>query len=175
MSIKEKYKRRSPQKGEAGFTLIELVMVIVIASILGIFIFGTITNCLVAQRDIQLRKEKSDDAIRTMDKVNRELREAANIVYAGDNMLKIEKNMTSSQDSNLFVQYIRDDATDRLLRQSAGSWMALWPTVYTWGDVIATNITQFYPQEPTMSVLWIQLDFEDGNYWETYLLPRNVN
>ncbi len=175
MPIKEKYKRKSPQKGEAGFTLMELVMVIVIASILGIFIFGVLSKCLLAQRDMQLRKERSDDAIRTMDKVNRELREAVDIVYAGNDQLIFEKSMTSSQDPNLFVHYIRDIPTNSLMRQSGNAVMDFWPWDSTLGDVIATDITQFYPVDATGSILTIQLAFDDGNYWRTVLLPRNYD
>jgi prepilin-type N-terminal cleavage/methylation domain-containing protein len=174
MPIREKYKRKSPQNGEAGFTLMEMVMVIVIASILGIFIFGVLSECLLTQRKMQLRKERSDDAIRTMDKVNRELREAVNIVYAGNDQLIFEKSMTSSQDPNLFVHYIRDPS-DILMRQSGNAVMDFWPWDSTIGDVIATDITQFYPVDATGSILTIQLDFDGGNYWKTVLLPRNYN
>ncbi len=175
MPIKEKYKRKSPQKGEAGFTLTEMVLVIVIASILGIFIFGVLSKCMLAQRNMQTRKERSDDAVRTMDKVNRELREAVDIVYAGNNWLIFEKSMSSSQDPYLFVQYLRNTTTNQLMRQSANSVMAFFPTNSTLGNVMATGITQFYPADATNSILTIQLDFDSGNYWRTVLLPRNYN
>ncbi len=178
MPIKEKDKRRSPQMGEAGFTLIEMVIVIVLASILGIFIFGTITKCLVAQRDMQERKERSDDAILSMDTINRELRDASVIYNAVENELLFEKSTASGTDPNLIVLYVRDTATHTLRRQSDLDGSGLFPINSTLGSIIATDISHFEATLGSNSWLTLQMEFDidadgSGSDWVTYVLPRN--
>ncbi len=56
--------------------MVELIIVIVLTSILGTFVFQIFTQCLVAQRKIQVRKEHSDDAVLVLDQLGRELRQA---------------------------------------------------------------------------------------------------
>jgi prepilin-type N-terminal cleavage/methylation domain-containing protein len=90
MQINRKHKRQYTKDGEAGFTLIEMIIVIVIASILGGFIFQILTKSLGAQIAMQNRKERADDAILVSEKISREIREAKNIVYAGNNQLIFE-------------------------------------------------------------------------------------
>ncbi|KHE93955.1 MAG: prepilin-type N-terminal cleavage/methylation domain-containing protein [Candidatus Scalindua rubra] len=181
MPINKKYRNKSPQKGEAGFTLMEMVMVIVLASILGIFVFGVLTKCIVAQRDMQVRKEMSDDAVRSMDKVNRELREASVVYSAQPNQLFFKKSITSSTDPNLFVLYIRNPATHTLRRQSDADVTGFpWPFNPTIGNVIATNMKLFSATWGVGSRYTIQMEFEsapganDGSEWVTYVLPRNL-
>jgi type II secretory pathway pseudopilin PulG len=66
-------KQRVPKGGEAGFTMVELVLVIVLTSILGMFGFQILTNSLLAQRNMQVRKEHSDDAVLVLDRISREV------------------------------------------------------------------------------------------------------
>ncbi len=176
MHNNKKYRCRPPQTGEAGFTLIEMLMVIVISSILGLFVFGILTKCIVAQRDMQVRKESNDDALRSMDKINRELREAfrATNLTAVNNMLKFEKKITSCADDNEFVRYARIGTT---LTRVSGSTTINGP--YNTSSVIATNVSKFVPNQVFGG--WVSIDFEfesesgagDGSHWITNVLPRN--
>ena len=176
MPIKKKYRCKSPQKGEAGFTLIEMIIVIVLASILGIFIFGVLNKCLVAQIDMQVRKEMSDDAVRTMDKVNRELREASVVMASGNNVLYFLKSNSASSDPNPYVAYLRNIGTNILTRLSKPTPIAAW----TSSNVIATNMKLFNTTWGFGSRYTIQMEFEsapgadDGSEWVTYVLPRNL-
>ncbi len=171
MPIKEKYRRKSPQVGEAGFTLIEMIIVIILASILGIFVFGVLTKTLDAQIDMQKRKERSDDAILSMERMNRELRETKDIVFAGNNMLVFEKNISSSTDTNRFVLYVRDIPTDRVMRQSAAT-VGGFPGNSTSGSVIATDVWYFYSVDVSNSRVFLELKFTDGSNWQTRVFPR---
>ena len=74
MPINRKHKRQYTKDGEAGFTLIEMVIVIVLASILGVFIFGVLTKSLSAQIAMQKRKERADDAVLILEKISREVK-----------------------------------------------------------------------------------------------------
>ncbi len=175
MPINKKYGRKSPQVGEAGFTLVEMIIVIVISSILGVFVLGVLTKCLVAQINMQERKEMSDEAIMSLERMNRELREAKAIVYAGNNTLMFEKNITSSTDTNLFIRYVRDLPTDRVMRQSAvdlDNLRALWGNS-TAGTAIATNVSYFYCLDITNEDVSLELSFTDGSDWQTSVFPRN--
>ncbi len=180
MPINKKYRNKSPQKGEAGFTLMEMIIVIVLASILGIFVFGVLTKCLKAQRDMQVRKEMSDSAIRTLDKVNREFRECTVVMTSVDDTLVFEKsNSSASSDTNPIVAYIRNTGTNVLTRQSRplfGGWDNI--------NVIARNVSRFgitygAAGPGTASRFTIQMEFEsetgenDGSEWVTYLMPRD--
>jgi type II secretory pathway pseudopilin PulG len=73
MNRKCKRKQRAPKGGEAGFTMVELVLVIVLTSILGMFGFQILTNSLLAQRNMQVRKEHSDDAVLALNKISSEI------------------------------------------------------------------------------------------------------
>ncbi len=165
--------------GEAGFTLIEMVIVTVLVSILGIFIFGVLTKCLVAQRNMQVRKERSDDAVQSMDKINRELREASVIWSALGDRLLFQKSSTSSIDPNLYVMYIRDTTSRTLRRQSdADGTGFVYPWDSTLGSVIATDISGFTSTFGSNSWLTLQYEFDfdndgSGSEWVTYVLPRN--
>jgi len=181
MQINRKHKRQYTKDGEAGFTLIEMIIVIVIASILGGFIFQILTKSLGAQIAMQNRKERDDDAILVSEKISREIREAKNIVYAGNNQLVFEKNVTSSTDTNTFIQYVRDIPTKRLMRQSAAT-LAGFPGNSTSGNIVAEHVTVFTAstsQSYGSSVNLIDFDlvFAEpgliGSEWNTKVQPRN--
>ncbi len=169
-----------PQTGEAGFTLIEMVMVLVLASILGVFIFGTLTKCLVTQVTMQKRKERNDDAILSMEKMNRELREAkGDNFYAGNvdgvPVLVFEKNVTSSTDTNTFIKYALNVPEKRLMRQSVATVGAIPWFVHNTGDVIATNVVFFWSKDISHQGINIGLKFDDGSDWQTNILRRNLS
>ncbi len=179
MPIKGKYRCQFSQSGEAGFTLIEMIIVLVLASILGTFICGILTKCLVAQIDLQKRKERNDDAVLSVERMNREVREAKNIIFAGNisgvPMLLFEKNITSGTDTNLFVKYILNSPTSSLMRQSELTEPILQSNVMnsTAGDVIATDVSLYWGKDVSNQKIQIKLEFNDGSDWQTHVFPRN--
>ncbi len=171
MQIHRKHKHKSTRSGEAGFTLMEMIIVIVISSILGIFILGALTKCLVAQRDMQVRKERSDDAVQSLERINREFREANILYFAVTNYLIFQKKITSSTDADLWIKYQRDTVANTLIRHSASSYANVLAS--TTGDIIATNVTGFICSNNLNQKTRIALTFDQGSDWETNVFRRN--
>ena len=177
MPMSKKHKRQNTQGAEAGFTLIELIIVITIASILGTFILSIITKSLAAQINMQRRKERSDDAVLSLERISKELREATTINSTGSNVLIFEKNITSSKDTNLFIRYVRNTSNNRLRRQSATTLAGL-PSDSTSGNKVAENVTVFSSSlnleyDSSLNIVVIELTFADGSEWETKVFPMN--
>jgi len=177
MPMNRKHKRQNAQGAEAGFTLIELVIVIALAAILNIFIFSIITKSLASQINMQERKEKSDEAVLSLERIGRELREATAINYAGNNLLIFEKKITSSTDTNTFIRYARDTSTNILWRQSADL-LANLPSDSTPGNIVAENVDFFRSDaapwyESSVDLVVLDLTFLDGSVWKTSVFPRN--
>ena len=180
MQINRKHKQcQHTQDGEAGFTLIEMIIVIVLTSILGIFIFQVLTKSLGSQIDMQTRKERDDAAIMVLEKIGREVKEAKTINSTGSNILIFEKNVTSSTDTNTWVRYVRNTATNRLRRQSATTFGDL-PGNSTSGNILAENVIEFsvdaqthYGSSVGVEMITIDVELADGSDWMTRIYPRN--
>lgn len=172
MPINKKNVCKSAQSGEAGFTLVEMIIVIVLSSILGTFIFGVLTKCLAAQRNMQVRKERSDDAVLVLERISREVREANSVNSAGSNILIFKR-----ADTGKAVKFIRSTSTNRLKRQSAADVPSL-PGNSNDGTTVAENVTAFNVstnQEygSSVNLIVISLSFADGSSWNTKIHPRN--
>ncbi len=144
-------KYKSPQDGEAGYTLVELILVIVLLSILGVFSFQILTQCLLTQRDLQVKKEKSDDTVLAMEQISRELKYAKSpINVATNDVLGFEKLIMDA--ANEYVLYARRIATKQMVRlsmQSTGNNVndhaALVALSASQGEVVAQNVSTFQP------------------------------
>ena len=183
MPMNRKHKRKNTQGAEAGFTLIELIIVIALASILGTFVFSIISKSLASQINMQERKVRSDDAVLSLERIGRELREARDITSHGNNILIFEKKITSSTDANTFIRYVRNTSTNRLMRQSAATLAGL-PGNSTSGNIVAENITVFSCSKQSnylspLEAIEIDLTCDDPNdnapgaVWKTKIFPRN--
>ncbi len=177
MPMNRKHKRQNTQGSEAGFTLIELIIVIAIASILGTFVFSIISKSLSAQINMQTKKERSDDAVLALERISREIREATTINDTGTNHLIFEKNITSSTDTNTFIRYVRNTSTNKLMRQSATTSGGL-PSDSTSGNIVAENVTVFSASQQSnygssLNAIVINLTFANGSAWNTKVFPMN--
>ncbi len=176
MPIKERYKRKSPQAGEAGFTLVEVIIVVVLASILSVFMLQIFTKCLKAQISMQERKERSDDAVLVQEKISREVMEAE-AVWASNKRLRLQKNVTSNADTNLFVEYWLNQST--LRRQSASSASGVPGNIASnSGNIVAENVASFtvttsQSYGSSVNLININLAFSDGSSWRIKTQPRN--
>ena len=148
--------------------MIELIIVIVLASILGTFVFQIVTNSLNTLITMRTRKERADDAIMTLEKISREVRESKSITTASGSTLTFEKNVTSSSDTNTVVRYMLDSGTIR--RESATGPGGLGGS--TSGDIVAENVSYFKVTN-TSDRVDIELTFTNGSEWETKIYPRN--
>jgi len=186
--MNRKHKRQNTQGAEAGFTLLELIIVLTLASILGTFVFSIISKSLAAQINMQTKKEMSDAAVLSLARISRELREVTFIDPSGTgtDVLRFQKKLdpddptksiTSSKDKNPFIRYVRNTSTNTLRRQSATTFAGL-PSNDTTGHKIALNVDAFSSNQYTQydsSIKMIRLDltFEDGSVWETVVFPMN--
>ena len=159
--------------GEAGFTMIELIMVIVLVSILGTFIFGVLTKSLDAQIAMQTRKERADDAILVLEKIGREVREAESIITASSNNLTFKR-----ADTGKVVRFKRANTTSpvSLIRKSATTETGLSSAS---GNIVAENVTVFDASTTSSyggntNLIDIDLEFDKGSHWTTKIQPRNI-
>ena len=175
--MSRKHKRQNTHGAEAGFTLIELIIVIALASILGTFVFSIISKSLASQINMQERKVKSDDAVLSLERIGRELREARYIEPTSTDILIFEKKITSSTDPNTWIRYVRNTSTKSLMRQSADT-LANLPSDSTSGEVVAKDVTAFSSTPDgsygsSLDLFIIDLTFDGGAVWKTKVFPRN--
>jgi prepilin-type N-terminal cleavage/methylation domain-containing protein len=159
------------KNGEAGFTMIELVIVLVLASILGAFVFQIVTNSLDTYISMRKRKERADDAVLVLEKISREVRAANDINSAGSDILIFKR-----ADTGKAVKFIRNSSTNKLRRQSAAD-VASLPGSSSSGNIVAENVSVFNCSSEagsgSINRVVIDLQFSDGSEWETKVYPRN--
>ncbi len=102
-----KRRRKNTKGGEAGFTMVELIIVIVLTSILGTFVFNILAQCLVAQRELQVRREHSDDAVLTLHQMSRDIMETTTVT-TGTNALTLTVDSVSVAYSVVGNQLLRN-------------------------------------------------------------------
>ncbi len=161
-----KNESQSTQNGEAGFTMIELVIVLVLTSILGIFVFQIVTSSLNTFITMRTRKERADDAVLVLEKISREVRSANDITSVGSNILIFKR-----ADTGKAVKFIRNSGTNRLRRQSAAD-VASLPSSSSSGNVVAENVSVFTSSN-TGGLIALDLQFSGGSEWETKVYRRN--
>ena len=178
MPMFRKYKRKISKDGEAGFTMVELLLVVVLTSILGVFGFQILTQCLLAQRDMQVRKEHSDDGVLAMEQISRELREAVgSSILTSTDTLEFRKADLSTTYGH-YVFYGRRSGTNQLIRLSIlstdndGNDHGTVTSQFSsnLGDVVAENISAFTAD--TFGNMSIQFAGE-ANSRQTRVFVRN--
>lgn len=156
-----------------GFTLIEVIMVLVLASILGVFTFQYLTSSVLAFRTHSVRKEKSDDAVLALDRMSREIRDAklstVVITSPGTSPSTItftRKNTTNMQDASTAVTFTLDTASKELRRQSAAG-----------TSILAKNVQGFTAsKDVTTGIITLAVKFLPASRtidWQTTVYPRN--
>ncbi len=147
MTMLRKHKRKIIKGGEAGFTIVELIIVMVLTSFLGTFGFQLLAQSLVAQRNMQVRKAHSDDAVLTLGKISRELSQGERPIHKfGGDELGFVKVVGSG---NLYVLYTQvGQEVLRYETASTGSTSAAKDTDYlsalaAGGAVVAKDVNVF--------------------------------
>ena len=162
---------QSVQNGEAGFTMIELVIVLVLTYILGILLFQSVTGSLNTLITMRTRKERADDAVLVLEKISREVRAANDINSVGNNILIFKR-----ADTGKAVKFIRNTSTNRLRRQSAAD-VASLPGNNSSGNIVAENVSVFTSGSEagsgSINRIVLDLQFSGGSEWATKVYPRN--
>ena len=87
-----------------GFTLIELIIVIVISSMVGVFTFSFIYSSIQTYRLMRTQSQIYQEASYVLDRITRELRDATyNLSSTGG--ISFTKAHQTPADSNTFVRY----------------------------------------------------------------------
>lgn len=98
-----------------GFTLIELVIVIVIASMVSVFTFAFLYGSIQAYRLLKVQRQLHQEASYALERITRDLRDASSIVSVGAGISFVKPARTAIQapnvvDINPFVRYYRSGA-----------------------------------------------------------------
>ncbi len=166
MPINRKNGCKSPQGGEAGFTLPELIISIVLTSVAGLFIFQIVTQSVSVYSKMANRKERADDAVLSLERMSREIREAKSIAVADNALTLVKQVAAEGEDSNVTVKFILDADTNKLTRKSAAS---------DSGKVLAMNVESFSASKDSKNRVALKLEFSNGSDWQTTVYPRNNN
>ncbi|MEE9201224.1 MAG: prepilin-type N-terminal cleavage/methylation domain-containing protein [Candidatus Brocadiales bacterium] len=151
-----------------GFTLVELIVVIVLASILGIFTFQYLTSGMRTFKTLSTRKVKCDDATLALGRMSREIRDAklSTVSIADPSTLTFtRKNTDNMQDPSSVVTFTLDSASGELRRQSAAG-----------TSVLAKNVQSFTASSAADGTISLAITFSSssgGLQWQTVVFPRN--
>ena len=156
--------KKSPD--EKGFTLIELIMVIILISTLGMFCFGYVLSYLQVNVDSSSQKEIVDEAKIAMELMTREIRQATatTVVEVINTSITFDRAATYGEDTDLIgIVYSYNGASDILERQSN----AVTTT-------IANNLTSFSLTEPQINFYLISMTFTHPTLGGTFKLTSAV-
>lgn len=166
MPINRKNRCKSSQGGEAGFTLVELIISITLTSIAGLFIFQIVTQSVSVYSKMADRKERADDAVLSLERMSREIREAKSITIGTNALTLVKQAAAEGEDSNVTVKFILNADTNKLTRESAAS---------DSGKVLAMNVESFSTSKDSKNRVALKLEFSNGSDWQTTVYPRNYN
>ncbi|HHT9117585.1 MAG TPA: PulJ/GspJ family protein [Candidatus Hypogeohydataceae bacterium YC38] len=146
--------------GQAGFTLIEVIIVVVLTSILGSYTFYILSGSTRTFATMATRKERADDAVLALEKISREVRDAKTVSTATGSTLTFTKKNAVGADTSTNITYIL--ASNELRRQStAGT------------SVVAKNVSSFSVSQEASNRVSISLAFSSGSSWQTRVSIRN--
>jgi prepilin-type N-terminal cleavage/methylation domain-containing protein len=136
-----------------GFTLIELVLVIVVSSILGGFTLGFIDTTVKTYRMMRTETQLEEEGAYALERITRELRDASFVYPAiNSNSLNFIKSHVTPQDpANIFIRYYLS-GTD-LFRCSTASGGGSCST----NKIIASNVSSFVANGATNGPFSIDL------------------
>jgi prepilin-type N-terminal cleavage/methylation domain-containing protein len=125
-------------KGSRGFTLIELIVVVIILSVVGVFSFEFLSSGV--QTYLTARKQKGlfDEAKLCLERMSREIRDAEQILaFTPNSLIGIKKSHNTPYDMVTMIAFGYRPAPAEIWRGrwSGGSWLSQ--------DLLAENVTGF--------------------------------
>ncbi|HUU41434.1 MAG TPA: prepilin-type N-terminal cleavage/methylation domain-containing protein [Desulfatiglandales bacterium] len=155
-------------KGSRGFTLIELIVVIIILGVVGVFTFQLLIGGVETYITIQKQKDLLDEATLCLERMSREIRDARQILaFTADSSIQFEKSHGTAYDSATTISFeYRAGFSD--LRRIRGAEA---------GDVLAENVTAFIMSNTSNEIAIITtLSHASGESltMETECFPKNL-
>lgn len=132
-----------------GFTLIELILVIVIGSMVSAFTFSFIYNSIQTYRLMRTQRQLHQDATYALDRITRELRDASFGISTSSGISFIKSHQTPT-DSNTFVRYYQSGSTLFRCSDSVFGLICLFnPGSSPTNKPICANLSSFTVQQNT--------------------------
>jgi prepilin-type N-terminal cleavage/methylation domain-containing protein len=129
-----------------GFTLIELVIVIVISGIVSLFTFSFIYNSVQTYRLMRTQRGLHQEGVYALERITRELRDASFCLVQTNGILFARAHPTPA-DPNSFVRYYRSGSSlFRCSEVSFGSVCLLNPSASPTNKLLANNVATFVVQ-----------------------------
>jgi MSHA biogenesis protein MshO len=125
-------------RGSRGFTLIELIVVIIILSVVGLFTFQFLSSGVQTYVTIQNQKDLFDEAKLCLERMSREIRDAEQILaFTPNSLIGIQKSHSTSYDMVTMIAFGYRPTPDDIWRGrwSGASWLSQ--------DTLAEDVTSF--------------------------------
>lgn len=145
-----------------GFTLIEIIIVIVVLGVLSIFGFSFISTAVHTYSMMEKQKGLFDQATMVMERISRELRDAESITTATGSTLEFTKSHGTDEDSDTSISFELSGTTLQRLGTDTVN--------------LADNVTAFTVTNSSNEIT-ISLTLESGEAnitLQSYIYPKNL-
>jgi prepilin-type N-terminal cleavage/methylation domain-containing protein len=116
-----------------GFTTIELIVVIVVLGVVGVFTFQFLASGIQTYITMQRQKDLFDEARLCLERMSREIRDAEKILATSNNHIRIQKSHDTTYDPAKKIVFRYRPAHDDIRRRRIppGSWNLLAENITT--------------------------------------------
>jgi|GEM_PF-381849 len=132
-----------------GFTLIELIIVIVISSMVSVFTFSFIYNSIQTYRLMRIQRQLYQEASYALERITRELRDASNNLNVTGGISFTKAHQTPA-DTNTFVRYYQSGPSLFRCSDAVSGLVCLFnPNSSPTNKLVSNNISTFTIQHNT--------------------------
>lgn len=132
-----------------GFTLIELILVIVIGSIVSVFTFSFIYNSIQTYRIMRTQRQLHQEGSYALERITRELRDASYSINIAGGISFMKAHQTPA-DTNAFIRYYQSGTSLFRCSDAVFGLVCLFsPGSSPTNKLIGTNISTFIIQHNT--------------------------
>jgi prepilin-type N-terminal cleavage/methylation domain-containing protein len=155
-------------KGSRGFTLIELIVVVIILSVVGVFSFEFLSSGVQTYLTVRKQKGLFDEAQLCLERMSRETRDAEQILaFTANSSIQFEKSHGTTYDPATTITFEYRAAFSDVRRSRSGG---LW-------NVLAEDVTGFVMSNTSNEILIItSLSYTSGESvtMGTRCFPKNL-
>lgn len=155
--------------GSKGFTIIELIVVIIILGVVGVFTFQFLASGIQTYITMQKQKDLLDEARLCLERMSREIRDAEQILaFIANDRIRILKSHDTAYDPAKTIVFRYRPAFDDIRRRKIppGSW-----------NLLAEKVTTFIMTNTSNEILIRTILSSAGGEsltMETRCFPRNL-